>query len=243
MRRRRIPLRDVRLEVGGRVVLEDETSHYLVTVLRLECNAEIELFDGSGRSFLGRLVALDPATVIIERELETSTESPCSITLYQAIAKADHFDLVVEKATELGVHAVVPIETARTVVRLDASKAAKRLARWERIAESAARQSGRSAIPDIRAPLSLEEAMRLPRHPLELLFHADGGRRSLSDLVPGDAGEVALWVGPEGGFEDDEVTRLKARASLVSLGPRILRSETAGIVAVALVQLLTGGLE
>lgn len=240
---RRIPLRGLSVATGEELQLPDDLNHYIRNVLRLGPGATVELFDGAGRRFSATLTSLDPATVAVAHELPDNVESHCRITLYQALAKGDHFELVVEKATELGVAAVVPLETARTVVKVKPDKRQAKQARWQRVADGAARQSGRSVVPRVELPLTLADALRHRLHESEILLHPHLEGVALADAVSPDSDEVAIWIGPEGGFSPDEVDALLRRARPVALGPRILRTETAGIVATALVQYLTGGLE
>ena len=239
---RRIPLRGQVVAAGEEIELPEEVNHYIRNVLRLAPGAVLELFDGAGRRFAATLTGIDPATVSVSEELPDDVESPCRITLYQALAKGDHFELVVEKATELGVAVIVPLETARTVVKVKADKREAKQERWQRIADGAARQSGRSIVPMVEAPATLADALRHPAHATEILLHPHVDGFALADAVSPATPDVGIWVGPEGGFSPDEVDALLRRARPVSLGPRILRTETAGIVATALVQYLSGGL-
>lgn len=229
--------------VGEALELPENLNHYIRNVLRLQPGANVELFDGAGHRYVARIASLDPARVEVVEELDEEAESPCRVTLYQALAKGDHFDLVVEKCTELGVAAVVPLETARTVVRISPAKRESKRERWQRIAEGAARQCGRSVVPAVEAAQSFSDALRHPTHEVEVVLHPHGEFVPLTAAVSEDAADVGIWIGPEGGFTDAEVAALLKRATAVSVGPRILRTETAAIVATALVQHRTGGLE
>lgn len=226
---------------GDTVQLPDRSAHYVVTVLRCPLGQELELFDGEGNAWIGTLTATDPATVEITKRLDRSgSESPCEITLYQTVPKRDRFEWLIEKTTELGVVRIVPLESARSVVRIPSARIDKKLKRWRKIATSAARQSQRAVVPEISPPQSLANALSDAPERTHAFLHPEADHR-LGDVVA-DVRSVGLWIGPEGGFTADEVALLSETARAVSVGPRILRSETAGIVSVALAQEHTGGL-
>jgi 16S rRNA (uracil1498-N3)-methyltransferase len=168
--------------------------------------------------------------------------APVAITLWQAVPRGERMDLIVQKATELGVTAIVPVLAGRSVARPPATRAH----RWQTIAQEAARQSGRADVPAVAAPRSLAEALAEPAPAGEarfVLWEAERAR-PLRRALEGCPAHVALLVGPEGGFSRHEVDLAHARGFLaVGLGPRILRVETAAIVAVALVQAAAGGLD
>ncbi len=236
---RRIHLPPERIE-GGRGRLTAEARHYLGEVLRLGPGAEVEVFDGLGGRYPGRLesgletVALGPR--------EEGRERPADIALLFALAKGEKMDLVVQKATELGAARFVPFAAERSVVRLEGAKGEERARRWSKIAEQAARQCGRADVPAVTPPLPLAAALAaLPRETVSLVFHP-GGTPVPAIEAPG-ASAFAAVVGPEGGLtaEEVEVCR-RAGATRASLGPRVLRAETAAIVAVALLQARFGDL-
>lgn len=239
---RRIPARDLQLTVGATVELSDDRAHYLRDVLRLEPGTLLELFDGTGIAFVAEIRALAPLTLEILSSRDASeSESPCALTLFQAIPKGDRFQLVLEKATELGIARIVPLQTARTVVRIPPKKWEARRDRWTRIVESAARQCERAVVPEVSLPASLDVALQSALLDTEWFLDARGGTPAQAAIGSGET--AAIWIGPEGGFTKAEKDRLAKRAQRVTLGPRILRSETAAITAIAAFQLLTGGLE
>jgi 16S rRNA (uracil1498-N3)-methyltransferase len=230
----------------GRAALTPEARHHLVEVLRLAEGAAVEVFDGRGGAWDGTLAA-----GLAEVKLGPRREVPApgvEIRLVVALARGEKMDLVVQKATELGATAIAPFEAERSVVRLlgDGERGAERGRRWRRIAEEAARQCGRADVPEVAPPVPLEAALAAVPAGFALhLFHVGGppaAARGDAASPPGArAMGHALVVGPEGGLTDDEVARcLRAGARPASLGPRILRAETAAIVAVALVQALRG---
>lgn len=235
---------------GGRFVLPESVAHYLRDVLRMEGGAPVELFDGTGRVIVGSLLEVTDNRVTVrveeDRHIERG-ESPCELTLVQAIPKGKRWKMVLEKATELGVDRVVPLESKRTVVEIRASKVERKLDRWGRIVDAAARQCERTVTPRVTEPKGLEEALEVVSTTPSLVAHTanepPGVADALDEVREGDERPeaCAVWIGPEGGFTPDEVARLEeAGAQSFHLGSRILRAETAGIVAVALLQAQLG---
>ena len=217
-----------RLETGEVLRLSEEEAHHVHKVLRGRSGDRVEVVDTAGRLFVAQLLGGSEATILEERPVAGGNEG--EVVLYQAVPKGRHMDLVVEKATELGVDRVVPLSTERGVVRL--SEGDGKAQRWRRVAEAAARQSLRIRIPEVVEVVSLQEAVREVRE-TGVILHNRMDLPPLEEVVvPG--GVVGLFVGPEGGFSDRELERArKAGLSLASLGPYRLRSETAGMVAVA----------
>ncbi len=224
----------------GRARLGPAERHYLRDVLRLAPGAEVEVFDGRGGRYRGRLEEGHGAILLGPRE--EAPLPPVEIALLFALAKGEKVDLVVQKATELGAARILPFEAERSVVRLGSEKGEERAGRWGRIAAEAARQCGRSDVPEVSAPAPLAEVLgRLPPATRLLAFHPGGG--ALPPLEPGTAASLAAVVGPEGGLAPAEIEACeRAGASAAGLGPRVLRAETAAIVAVALLQARYGDL-
>jgi 16S rRNA (uracil1498-N3)-methyltransferase len=235
---RRIHLPPERIE-PGRARLTAEARHHLAEVLRLGPGAPVEVFDGMGGRWAGRLehgletIALGP-----REEVRAATPE---IALLFALAKGEKMDLVVQKATELGAARVVPFAAERSVVRLPGAKGEERARRWRKIAAEAARQCGRADVPAVEAPLGLGAALAtLPAGTVSFVF-APGGE-PLPHVEPAARGLAAV-VGPEGGLTGEEVETCRLAGALpVSLGPRVLRAETAAIVAVAVLQARFGDL-
>jgi 16S rRNA (uracil1498-N3)-methyltransferase len=232
-----------------RAELPDEVAHYVRDVLRMRPGDRFELIDGSGAVAEVALAEVDAERVRVEvlsERRDRGAESPLHITLYQSIPKGDRWDLVLEKSCELGVDAVVAVETARTIVRIPDDKIARRRERWERIVASAARQSGRTVTPAVEGPRPFAETLA-DAPALALLAHTGEDLPSLREALARRADDppasVGIWIGPEGGFTDEEIERAR-RAGLhaVHLGPRTLRAETAGVAAVAILQALAGDL-
>jgi 16S rRNA (uracil1498-N3)-methyltransferase len=227
------------------VDLPTAVAHHALRVLRLRAGDEVTVFNGRGGEFHGLLqVSGVQARVRIERHVAIERESPLSTTLIQAWIAADKLDWVIEKAVELGVARVVIGPSARSVVRLDAERRERRLRRLNEIAVAACCQSGRNVIPRIDGAPTLREALQLgqPATGIGLLLDPEA---TVSIVEAADAAPaITLVVGPEGGFDDTErtlVTSLGYRA--VSIGPRILRTETAGLAALAVLQSVAGDLK
>lgn len=218
---------------GGKVLLTGETGHHAARVLRLKAGEEITLADERGACFRGRV------TAVLEGEVEAelledlpSAEPPLTVTLLQGLPKGDKMDLIIEKCTELGVKRIIPLLTERVVVRLDEKTALHKRERWQRVARAAAQQSRRCHIPAVELPRTLKEALAgLPADTLLLtLWEGErslGLKEVLARVSPSQP--VALIVGPEGGLSWEEVKMAcQAGGIPVNLGPRILRTETAG---------------
>lgn len=242
-----------------RVNLSTEETHHLTRVLRLKPGAEVFVFDGLGREYRCRLAGErgKRAQLEIIEALTDVVESPLRITLAQALAKGEKFDLIIQKATELGVTAIAPLITEQTDVKLREERMEKRLDRWQRISLEAMKQSGRRRLVDIMPPVTLTEFLsehssslnRFATAPTLLVFSEKGGapiKDALDDTGVShsfSSHSLIALVGPEGGWSDDELSLLKERGSkAVSLGPRVLRTETAALVAIALIQHALGDL-
>jgi 16S rRNA (uracil1498-N3)-methyltransferase len=233
---RRLHVPPERIE-GARGTLGPEARRYLADVLRLAPGAALEVFDGRGGRYAATIGPGFQDLVLGPREVAPA--APLELALLVALAKGEKMELVVQKATELGVARILPFEAERSVVRLEPEKGEERAARWRRIAAEAARQCGRADVPEVAAPVDLGRALgALAPGTRVFVFHPGGGK--LDGAAPAAAAAV---VGPEGGLTDDEVAACeRAGASRAALGPRVLRAETAAIVAVALLQARFGDL-
>jgi 16S rRNA (uracil1498-N3)-methyltransferase len=238
-----LPLPD---EPPAQVTLRAERYHYLVHVLRLGEGATLELFDGRGRAFDARVVALGEQEVHLALGPARHTPPRRALGLLQGLPKGDKLEWVLQKGTELGAAAFHPVDTARSVVKLEPRRAEERTARWRKIVEEAARQCRRSDMPEVHPPRPLLEAARAlaPGTALLVLDEQE------SSLPLGEAfracpagAPVALVVGPEGGLTREEVAALQALgARPVTLGPLILRTETAALAALVVLAHLEGTL-
>jgi 16S rRNA (uracil1498-N3)-methyltransferase len=239
---------------AGQLTLSEEESRHLRDVLRLRAGDEAQVFDGEGREFLCVVVEpggrRDAARLEVRERVEPpSPESTLALTLAVALLKGEKFDLVVQKATELGAARVIPVETKRADVRLrDARDTAKRVERWRRLALEAAKQSGRARVPGVEDPVSLVQLVEAaPRTDEARVLFAEGGGAPLSSLLTTTAerpSSITALVGPEGGWEHEEIELARTHGwQVVTLGGRILRAETAAITVCALLQHLYGDLK
>jgi 16S rRNA (uracil1498-N3)-methyltransferase len=243
-------MRSIRIHVdqplapGASFTLPQQAGEHVARVLRLAEGDPLVLFNGDGSDYAATIVAVGKREVVVAigdvRLLDN--ESPLALTLAQGVARGEKMDLIVQKATELGVVRIVPLLTERSEVKLDAGRAEKRLLHWRAVAASACEQSGRARLPEIEAAQPLQAW---------LSSLADDGRERLALLPEGDRRANALTlehgallvVGPEGGLGERDTTALSAAGFTgLRLGPRILRTETAGLAALAALQALHGDL-
>jgi 16S rRNA (uracil1498-N3)-methyltransferase len=235
---------DTPLECGARVTLRGNAAGHVTRVLRLRPGAPLTLFNGKGGEFAGRIEAArgDAVTVAVGEASATERESPLRLTLAQGVSRGERMDLIVQKATELGVARLLPLLTERSVVRLDAKAAARKLAHWRGIAIAACEQSGRNRLPSLTEPLELREFLAGKAEDGTRLLLSPGAALGIAD-VPRPAGAVTVLIGPEGGLSAEEQERAVAAGFLgVRLGPRVLRTETAAIAALSLLQRQFGDL-
>lgn len=226
------------LREGQRAELGPGEQHYLQRVLRLRAGQAIEVFDGAGRRFAARVGALSQrgAHLLLGEALAATPESPLRVTLAQCLSSAEKMDWTIEKAVELGVHRIVPIASARSVVRLDAERAARRVEHWRRLIGAACAQCGRDTLPGIDAPQPLAHWLDARSRAHEAVVLVPGAATRLATLALAGP-EVDLLVGPEGGLADDELAAaVRAGFAAASLGARVLRTETAGLAALAILQ-------
>jgi 16S rRNA (uracil1498-N3)-methyltransferase len=227
------------------IALRGEVAHQIARVLRLRPGERIVVFDGSGREWIVRLTDVAPAAAAgeVEAERANSAEPRLRLTLYQAVLKGDNMDYVLQKGTEVGVAAFAPVVTERTIAR---SVDDRKLARWRRIVQEAAEQSGRAILPPVAPPLPLADACRrFATGPALALWEEERtiGLGEALGRLPRPWSSLALLVGPEGGLAAGEVEQARAAGALsVSLGPRVMRAETAGLVAAAAVLYAAGDL-
>ena len=230
------------------VVIEGEDHRYLTRVLRLGPGDRVVLFDGEGREADAELVRIGPREAdlrIASRRAAPASRRGPRLVLLQSLARGERMDFVVQKATELGVDRIVPVATARAVLQLDGERSESRRARWEKIAREAARQSGRADVPAIDPVTDLARAVaEVPAEALKLLFYEDARAVPLKAALPATApAEIALAIGPEGGFTVEEAASAQAAGFFaVGLGPRILRTETAALAALAILDFAFGDL-
>lgn len=230
------------LTPGATLDLPEDAAHHAVRVLRLKEGDRVRLFDGRGGQWLCRIQRLKPVPhVALESFEEVERESPLRVTLAQGLPAADKMDWVIQKSVELGVAAIHPVAARRSVIRLAGDKAERRARHWQSVAVSASEQCGRDRVPPVAELLDLPQYLAAPAASDELrLILAPGAEVRLRDMAP-PTGPVTVLIGPEGGFEDTELHMARSVGYLpVSLGPRVLRTETAGPAVLAALMALWG---
>ena len=231
------------LVTEGIFELEGSAGHYLTRVLRLSVGDLVTLFNGDGSDYAAEICEIERQKVMLrvtDSQLP-GNESPLRITLVQAIARGERMDYSLQKATELGVFCIQPVISARVEVRLDEKRQLKRLAHWQGVVVSACEQSGRALVPEVKTPISLAEwSVQVEQSPRMVLDPLSTQKVS-STRIQSDA--LSLLVGPEGGFSKEEMNALETAGVLaISLGRRILRTESAGPAAIAVLQAAVGDL-
>jgi 16S rRNA (uracil1498-N3)-methyltransferase len=236
---------DQPLATGSEALLPEAAAYHVARVLRLRAGAPLVLFDGSGADFRGEIVAIEGERVRVSVGDRSAglRESPLAITLVQAVSRSERMDWTLQKATELGVRRIQPVLSARSVVRLDDQQSARKLRHWQAIVAGACEQCGRSVLPEVRAPLDLARFLAESPREGQRLVLSPTGPASLAGLAS-TAARVELLIGPEGGLDDTELdAAARTGFAPVRLGPRVLRTETAGIAALAVLQALWGDLQ
>ena len=223
-------------------------AHHLMHVMRAKAGQEVTVVDDEGSVARMEMTAFreDAVTLVLKERLAANTESPLELVLAQCLLKADKMDYVVQKAVELGVTEIVPVKSHNCVVRYDAKKAAARQQRWQKIAEEAAKQCGRTALTEVSAIVDMSTLLQnFSGEDTEIVFcYENEEDYTVKSCLQGAKGKrLVLLIGPEGGFTLDEVAKVQeAGGKAVTLGPRILRAETAAIAAVTIAQYENGDL-
>lgn len=226
--------------VAERPVIRGPDVRHMVKVLRLGPGDVVVLLDGNGRAARARIESAGREEVALTRldEFTPGGEPPVKVTLVQGLAKGEKMDLIIQKSTELGVAEIIPLICRRTVVRLEGHKSSGRQERWQRVAVEAAKQCRRARIPLVRLPQSLGDVLEeIPESTAAFLPWEEERGRPFGQALAGNRPEgVYIFIGPEGGFDAPEVEEARQRGVVtVTLGPRILRTETAGIVCLSLI--------
>ena len=235
---------------GKEAYIEGPDWNHAANVLRVRPGEQVLLSAGEDWDYLCTVREVDRAgqrvLLSVLEENRDTRELPVKISLYQGLPKSDKMELIIQKAVELGAARVIPVETARCVVKLDRKKAESKRSRWQAISESAAKQSGRSVIPEIAMPMKYAAALKeaadcdIRLIPYENAEGMERTRKILESVQPGQ--KIAVFIGPEGGFEETEIRQAEeAGFEAVTLGKRILRTETAGFVVLSLLMAQTEG--
>ena len=233
------------LLAGGQVDLPENAARHAARVLRLRSGDDLVLFDGTGGEYAARIATVDRDRVRVDvlEWRDAECEAPIRLTLVQALQSGEKMDMTVQKAVELGVERVVPVSSRRSVVRLEGERALKRLDHWRAVAASACEQCGRNRVPEVTALEGLDRWLGRPVAGAVLrLMLAPGSAQTLGNLAPPvRGGQIELLIGAEGGLAPDEMEMAERAGYIgVRLGPRILRTETAGLAALAAIQCLWG---
>lgn len=234
---------DGQLEGAERVQLSEALSHHWTRVLRLQQGDEALLFNGDGRDYRVRLLTLAKrgAEAEVLGSVLVASESPLDISLAQGLCRGEKMDWVLQKATELGVSSIQPLMTERSEVRLSGEREERRMGHWRQVLQSACEQCGRARLPRLSSPLALPEWATTVDPGVCKLLLDPGAERGMQGMAP--ASRVVIAIGPEGGFAEHELALLQRRGFLgIRMGPRVLRTETAGLAALAVLQAAWGDL-
>jgi 16S rRNA (uracil1498-N3)-methyltransferase len=229
---------------GGEIVLPVQAGEHLTRVLRLEPGAAFTLFNGAGGEYAATLAAGTGKKVMarVLDHLPVERESPLHVTLLQGVARGERMDLIVQKSTELGVMRIVPVLCERSVVKLDAKQRTRKHEHWQAISTSACEQSGRNRVPEVSEPAALGDAVAaLAAGGLHCLLAADGEESLASAAVRAPPRPIVLLIGPEGGLAENERRFAQGNGFVACrMGPRVMRTETAGLAALAILQTVAG---
>ncbi len=234
---------DQPLESGADVVLAATISHYLSRVLRLEKNAALVLFNGQGGEYKAQLTTSVKrnSTATIGAHIDRDCQSPLKIQLGVGMSRGERMDLIIQKATELGVDSITPLFTERCEVKLSGERSDKRLSHWRKVSISACEQSGRTLLPDIQPPMTAAIWVAKAKADVKLVLEPSARHGVPTTSVPATA---ALFTGPEGGLTENEVSLAESFGfQSINLGPRILRTETAPIAALSILQYQWGDMQ
>ncbi len=234
---------DMSLSVGKTVTLPRDKAHHLSHVLRMHNGDVIKLFNNTGHEYDSVITTLTKknAEVEITRSEQIKNESPLQVTLFLAIARGQHMDYSVQKAVELGVSKIIPIMSEFSNVKLQENRVQNKMTHWQNIIISATEQCGRSRLTELMTPVSFSECLDLNNSSIKLILHP-GGQKNMPAIKLAN-NQLSLMIGPEGGFSDAEVDEaIKKETIAISLGPRILRAETAVVSAISNAQQLWGDL-
>lgn len=228
---------DLELTVDSVVNLPKEPANHLANVLRLKVGHPVVLFNGDGNEYSAELqdITRKQASALVLARLGINVESPLSLHLMQGVSKGERMDLVMQKSAELGVTEITPVITERCPVKLNQERWEKKLQHWEKVLISACEQCGRNKLPTLNAPVNFMEAINQSTNQLRLILHPQAEQRIANFTPPGDG--VRLLIGPEGGLSDPELYQaVEFGYHKILMGPRVLRTETAAIAAISLLQ-------
>ncbi|WP_461812387.1 16S rRNA (uracil(1498)-N(3))-methyltransferase [Faecalimonas sp.] len=226
---------------GDRIYIDGSDVNHICNVLRMKKGEKLQISDGNNKKYICQIdeITVEKVFLQIVEEKMGDTELPSKIYLFQGLPKSDKMELIVQKAVELGAYEIIPVSTKRAVVKLDAKKANKKVERWNSIAEGGAKQSGRTLVPKVREVMGYKEALSYAKEldvvfiPYELAEGMERTKELIEKIAKGQS--VGIFIGPEGGFEKEEVEQaMKMGAEPITLGKRILRTETAGLTILSI---------
>jgi 16S rRNA (uracil1498-N3)-methyltransferase len=232
----------VSLSLHSTIQLDEKASHHVARVLRAAVGDTLTLFDGKGGECHAVITSINKKTVDVkvEKIIDRDVESPINIILAQGISRGEKMDIIIQKAVELGVKKIIPVITARCNVRLDHEREEKRMQHWKSVIISACEQSGRNVIPDICLPMALSDCLSAVIADKKFVLSPHVSTKLVVDPLSANT-SIVLLIGPEGGLSDAEVgAAMQQQYSPLNLGPRVLRTETAPIAAIAIFQALYG---
>lgn len=224
-----------------RIVLSGDDYNHIKNVLRMKAGEELLISDGEGTDYTCTLESLEKEAVCKIKGRNVSSNEPCAkIYLFQGLPKADKFEFIIQKAVELGTYEIIPVQTERSIVKYDAKKQKAKNERWNKISESAAKQSHRGIIPEVKVAMKFDEALEYAKSldiiliPYENFKDVQKTKEIIENLEAGTS--IGIFIGPEGGFEEIEIEKAKnAGAKPISLGNRILRTETAPLMILSVI--------
>ncbi len=223
------------------IIIQGNDVNHIRNVLRMRPGDELSLSDGQGTDYFCRIQSMerDVIRLSIENSWKSYVELPVRLYLFQGLPKGEKMELIIQKVVELGAYEIIPVRTNRAIVKLDAKKEAKKIARWQQIAESGAKQSGRGMIPAVKPVMGLAEALAYAKSLDGILipYEKAEGIKKTREIIAGLKGKksVGIFIGPEGGFDEAEVEAAMAAGAVpVTLGRRILRTETAGLTMLSI---------
>lgn len=228
-----------------KIILDGESARHIAKSLRMRVGDVICVTDGGGDDYGCQIEEITKEEVVLKVCYKQACESEpsCRVTIYQGVPKSSKMEDIIQKCVELGVYEIVPTLTKRCVSRPDDKAAGKKNQRYQKIALEAAQQSGRGIVPKIENMKTLRQAIAEDESDVKIVFYEGGGEK-LADIVKPDTESVSIFIGPEGGFEQEEVEQIEASGGVrATLGKRILRTQTAPVAALTAIMLLTGNLE
>ncbi len=235
----------------NQIIIENGDVRHISKVLRLKEKDMIEICDGANMEYICEIQSIDKNNVLLSiiDKKQSTKEPPVKVVLYQGIPKGNKMDLIIQKTVELGITEIIPVEMKRTIVQFRGNKDKQnKVERWQKIALEAAKQSKRGIVPIIHLPISFDDALKhSKKNQLNIMPYEDEDKKGFKNIIESldksNISEIGIWIGPEGGLDEEEITTaIKNGIYIITLGPRILRTETAGFTILSLVMYELGDL-